>query len=255
MFAEKIKLTFYPAHPEYLNYIERPYPAVKNMPSWLEKTPAYYTGAKSVDENNDPTSTIKKCLPVIDCMAAGYHIPLPCDVWVQRIKGRDGEDGIDLKWPLNHVKIAELHKMEQLINYPLSQEYDEIAFKWINLWTLCTPKGWSCLFTHPQYHEDLPFKSLNALVDTDKFPIPVNLPFFIKKGFEGLIPKGTPIIQIIPFKRQKFIATFKSNNAHLINKWFKAQSTFFDIYKKFFRSKKEFIIETRKCPFHKLIDN
>ena len=32
--------------------------------------------------------------------------------------------------------------------------------------------------------------------------LPINLPFFLKEGFEGIIPKGTPIAQIMPFKRE-----------------------------------------------------
>jgi hypothetical protein len=253
MFNPDINLTFYPSKPEYLDYVEKPYPAIKNMPSWLENTPSYYTGEKSVDENNDPTSTIKKCLPVIDCMSAGYHIPLPCDVWVERITDRNGREGINLKWSLTHIKIAEMHKMEQLINYPLDTQYEDIVFKWINLWTLRTPKGWSCIFIQPQYHEELPFKCMSALVDTDKFPIPVNFPFLIKKGFVGLIPKGTPMIQVIPFKRQKFVATFKRDHSKLLNEWFKAASVFFDIYKKHFRTKKEYIVSESKCPFARLL--
>ena len=29
-----------------------------------------------------------------------------------------------------------------------------------------------------------------------------NLPFFLKSGFEGIIPAGTPIYQILPYKRE-----------------------------------------------------
>ena len=43
--------------------------------------------------------------------------------------------------------------------------------------------------------------SFNGLVDTDKHENPLNFPFFIKIGFEGIIEKGTPIAQIIPIKR------------------------------------------------------
>ena len=31
---------------------------------------------------------------------------------------------------------------------------------------------------------------------------PGALPFFLKAGFTGIIPKGTPIAQLIPFKRE-----------------------------------------------------
>lgn len=252
MFSKNVTLTFYPSVPEYMDYIEKPYPAIKNMPDWLGNVPPYYTGQKSVDVYCDPTSTIKKCMPVIDCMSAGYHIPLPCDVWVSHITDEEGRRGIDLKWSLPHLKIAEIHNEKQLINYPFDRQYEDMVFKWLNLWTLRTPKGWSCLFVPPQYHENIPFKCFSALVDTDKFPIPVNFPFFLKKGFEGLIPKGTPIIQVIPFKRQKFTASFKRDASSLLAEWFKAKTTFFDVYKKFFREKKEFNVQESKCPFHKL---
>jgi len=31
-----------------------------------------------------------------------------------------------------------------------------------------------------------------------------NLPFYIKDGFEGIIHKGTPIAQIIPFRQENW---------------------------------------------------
>lgn len=256
MFGDQIELTFYPLKPEYLDYIEKPYPAIRKVPSWLSEMPPYYTGERSVDSYMDPTSTIKKCMPVIDCVSAGYHIPLPCDVWVSSVEGKDKRRGVDLKWSLSHIKLAEIHNPDQLVNYPFPDQYEDIVFKWLNLWTLQTPKGWSCLFVPPQYHEEIPFKCFSALVDTDKFPIPINFPFLIKKEFVGLIPKGTPMIQVIPFKREKFIARFKKTPANFLSKWYsKGGSVFFDRYKKFFRTKKEYTIQESKCPFHRLFKN
>jgi len=57
------------------------------------------------------------------------------------------------------------------------------------------------LFIHPVNRTELPFHSLTGLVDTDKHPIIINFPFFIKAGFVGTIPAGTPLIQAIPIKR------------------------------------------------------
>jgi hypothetical protein len=54
---------------------------------------------------------------------------------------------------------------------------------------------------HPVNRYDLPFITLTGVVDSDIAMSPGNLPFFIKKDFEGIIPKGTPIVQIFPFKR------------------------------------------------------
>ena len=41
-------------------------------------------------------------------------------------------------------------------------------------------------------------------MDTDRWGDAGNHPFLIKEGWEGIIEKGTPIIQIIPFKRENW---------------------------------------------------
>jgi hypothetical protein len=43
-------------------------------------------------------------------------------------------------------------------------------------------------------------------MDTDKWYVTGNHPFIIKKGFEGVIPMGTPMMSIIPFKRDSWIS-------------------------------------------------
>jgi hypothetical protein len=34
----------------------------------------------------------------------------------------------------------------------------------------------------------------------------IHFPFLLKKGFEGIIPAGTPLAQIIPFKRDNWVS-------------------------------------------------
>jgi hypothetical protein len=67
------------------------------------------------------------------------------------------------------------------------------------------------LITSPLNRLDLPFRSLTAVIDADVFyhilPDPMqgggNYPFYLNRGFEGIIPIGTPMCQYIPFKREK----------------------------------------------------
>jgi hypothetical protein len=47
---------------------------------------------------------------------------------------------------------------------------------------------------------------MNGFIDTDKFPNRLYFPFFLKDGFVGIIPEGTPIAQIIPIKRDSWIS-------------------------------------------------
>jgi hypothetical protein len=57
------------------------------------------------------------------------------------------------------------------------------------------------LFKHPSYRDDLPFTSISGIIDSDEFILNGKVGFFIKDNFTGLIPKGTPMYQMIPFKR------------------------------------------------------
>jgi hypothetical protein len=76
-------------------------------------------------------------------------------------------------------------------------------------WSIKTPNGYSSLFTHPINRIDLPFYTLGGIVDTDKWGEAGNHPFVFKNGWEGIIPKGTPYAQIIPFKRDNWESIIK----------------------------------------------
>jgi hypothetical protein len=240
------KIIFIANSKENLEIFEKPQSATKNIPNWYKKTDFFLNDKKGVDSYGDPNSTIKKCMPFFDAMTCGYHILLPCDVWVQ--KANDGT--IEFKWSLENIDLIAQHYKAQYLYYPIEKDYHNTVFKWIGQWIVKTPKNYSCLFLHPTHHEDLPFKCITGLVDTDKNPTQVGFPFILKKDFEGLIPKGTPIIQIIPFKRDKFYSTYNSNYEKYELIWKKAKTVFFDRYKKFFRSNKTYSdTKPSKCPF------
>jgi hypothetical protein len=92
-------------------------------------------------------------------------------------------------------------------------------------------------------HRESPFTILDGIVDTDSYNAPVNFPFVLNDwGFEGLIPAGTPMAQVIPFKRESWQMEIGSQEE------FEAQqkttihlrTSFFDSYKNKFRSPKEY---------------
>jgi hypothetical protein len=245
--VNNLKIKIYPTENEYFEYLEKPYPASSKNPEWIKNIPTYYTGKKELDRFNMPTATIKNCMPVRDMIGCGFHIPLPCDVWVERIE-MNGEEVTNFRWALGNIRLVEPHMEEQSNGIFVPDGFEEKPYKFNNFWIIETPKNWSCIFKHPSYYDDLPFRTLDGLVDTDKYPLPVNFPFFIKEGFSGLIEKGTPIAQVIPFKRENFNVKFYKYNSNLLFKWYKAASNFFNIYKRHFRTKKNFKIS--KCPFH-----
>jgi hypothetical protein len=87
------------------------------------------------------------------------------------------------------------------------------------------------------------FTILPGIVDTDEYYAPINFPMVINDpAFEGMIPKGTPIAQVIPFKREQWTMQFggakeikeQLENAAILN------TKFFDRYKNMFRKIKEY---------------
>jgi hypothetical protein len=243
-----LKIKIFPTKNEYFEYLEKPFPSSNINPEWLKKIPTYYTDKKQIDQLNMPTSTIKNCMPVRDMIGCGFTIPLPCDVWVEKIKTEEGNEINNFRWALGNLNLITPHVMQQSNGIPVPEGFCEETYRFNNFWIIETPKNWSCIFKHPSYYDDLPFRVLDGLVDTDKYPLSVNFPFFIKKEFTGLIEKGTPIAQVIPFKRENFNVQFYKYNSNFLFKWYKASSNFFNIYKRHFRTKKNFKIS--KCPFH-----
>lgn len=229
-----------------------PHPKMSSsfIPNWYKEMPSLIGNSPYIGANGNPNATVKKCIPFRDSMTSGYMIPLPADVYVSH----KGKQMIINSSYQGNTDLVLSHEIEQLFMYPIPEGYCKAAFKWNNPWLIKTKRNWSTLFVQPMHH-DLPFLILSGLVDTDKHPIPVNFPFFIKEDFEGIIPKGTPIAQCIPIKREKVTAYVSYGIDRFMALWRKATTKAFDRYKENFHSKKVYKIkETNtelKCPFAK----
>lgn len=213
--------------------LEQPQPASKFIPDWYKNMESYMGGEKKPDGNGGNNATIKRCMPVFDAINAGYIITSPADVYVS-IK-----NGVQFfEWAT--LGLISFHPIEQAPEHPARKPHSYP--KWINHWAIRTPKGYSTMFVQPMHRESV-FTILPGIVDTDKYYSPVNFPMVINDpNFEGMIPKGTPIAQVMPFKREEWTMQFggakeikeqAENTAKLSTK-------FFDRYKTMFRANKEY---------------
>lgn len=213
--------------------IEQPQPASKFVPDWYKNTESYTSKERKPNGNGGTTATIKRCMPVFDAIIAGYIITSPADVYVSI---KDGQQFFE--W--SSLGMISFHPIEQAPEHPSRKPH---AYpKWMNPWAIKTPKGYSTLFTQPMHRESV-FTILPGIVDTDTYTAPVNFPMVINDpNFEGLIPKGTPIAQVIPFKREGWQMEIGSEKElkeqHSITQ--KLQTKFFDRYKSMFWSRKEY---------------
>jgi hypothetical protein len=220
--------------------IPEPIPAVKKLPEWYKTIPRYTAGEKKPNANNSAAGTIKTCMPVLDAMTAGYLILSSADLYISKSNGETM-----YQWA-NHGLIT-FHSPNQITGYPKSDAKlkGEQAPKFSNPWIIQTPKNYSCLFISPLHHE-LPFTTLAGVVDTDTYFNAVNFPFMPDPDFEGLIPRGTPIAQVIPFERESWEMSIDpkeesgNNQKKFLSVVGKLHGSFFDNYKKHFWAKKEY---------------
>jgi hypothetical protein len=234
--AETIK--FIPATSEIEGVFDPPQPAACYLPEWYKRQPGHTNGLKSITEDGNYNHTIKHCMPVFDAMTSGYIIPLPQD-----IEMIDGEDGsCSAKWPSDIFKQFSTHSSAQVSELPIDTEvWEPIAWKFHNPWIIKTPPGYSCLFAQPMWHEDLPFRCFPGVVDTDTYCVQaVNFPCVFRKGFRGLLRTGTPMIQVIPFRREEWHSEVHETSTFDAKVWERSKRTFGHRYKRDYRQKKTY---------------
>lgn len=251
--SSSVHVTFIAIDKIYHDAWPKPVLAADNKPEWYKNLQPYVGGKPGITSAGGLTGlnpTMKQCMPILDMMTAGYHILLPCDVYLD-IDRATGQKKVF--WPDQMPKMIKTHNPEQIAGYPIAEGYEAIPFKWFNPWIVRTPPGWSCIFQHPSWHDELPFRTLPAIVDTDRHDIPVEFPYLLKSSFTGCIAKDTPIAQVIPFKRQDTKATYTwDQDGSYKVKNHKFFLTLLRAYQKFVRQKKSYSIEEAppgKCPF------
>ena len=179
-------------------FIVPPVPSSKLIPQWFKNIPGY---------GKDNIQTVKKCIPFVDAMTMGYTVLLHIDLIIKR----DFDNKITLKYLsdshkklLDILKPIEVHPKIQVPNAPFE---DLPIVKFMNPWRVESPPNYSTLYLPPANRFDLPVMPLVGLVDTDRYKNVVNFPFVIPSllpNSEVLLEKGTPIVQIIPIKRDNW---------------------------------------------------
>jgi hypothetical protein len=217
--------------------LPKPKPAAEYVPQWYKDAASYTStsGKKEPSIDGKPYATIKRCMPLWDMMTAGYIIETPYDIYV-----RQTPDGPFWQW--GEMMAVAFQSMEQTQNHPSFRDIN-YAVRIVHPWSIKTPKGWSILVMQPSHQEPTPISILPGIVDTDEFSLPFNM--FIKlvdPTFEGMIPAGTPFVQVIPFKRERWTSRLggtKERNKHAADAR-RFTTVFFDRYKKYWWQRKEY---------------
>ena len=209
------QIRFVPSSKLALAAVPAPKPAKNYIPDWWKKVPSFQGGKPDYLSSSQLNTTVKHCMPYFDALTGGYIQELWTDVFIEIEKDKDGVYLVNVRSSLQipglePIRIRNYDK--ETNRQPFPDGYYPLEFTWGENWCLDTPDGWSTLYTHPMNRYDLPFITLSGLVDTDRGKVNTegSIPFYIKEGFSGLIPAGTPLFHMIPVKREDWESDVES---------------------------------------------
>ena len=217
----------------------KPFPASQALPQWWKDASPYIknednlNGKKIIVKDRESNASFKKCTPMLDLLSSGYIVPLWADV---QIKIQDESPLITWRVQKN---VFELHDGQEV---EIPDGYQKTQFKFLNQWIPKLPKGYSALIIACAGYPNNPFKPIQAIIDYDKTTHPLSPPMYLKNNFEGIIEKGTPMFQIIPFKRNNWKSKFSflENGQYVINMDRDVKATIVNNYVKNFWEKKSY---------------
>ena len=191
--------------PQEVRGLADPKPAKAFIPDWYKKAESSFI---EIDGSTSPG--LKTCIPYLDAMTAGYIISTPFDIYVNEhhndLSHIFNSEELMIRWDgppsLGSFIKERSEKSGATMPRPPGHYPNHLVFTGYT--DMQTPRGWSTLMTTPLNRDDLPWTTTSGIIDTDKFKSAGNIPFFLKRGVSGLIPKGTPIVQLIPIKRAEW---------------------------------------------------
>ena len=179
------------------DYVPAPTAAAQHVPEWLKQMPPDVQTRKG--EGFGTNSTLKRCMPFVDAMTAGYVIPIAGDVQFYMADATN----LDIVSPEH---LVEWQNDQVFPGAPFGQR---IIVKFMNRWVVRTPPGYSTLFLPLLNQVRMPFQILAGLVETDTYYNQVHFPAIclMRPGEAFQLKRGTPIVQAIPIARETFKST------------------------------------------------
>ncbi len=220
-----------------------PKPMAKAIPKWWLDADIYikdFYGNPVSNQLNDGGKALnfKACPAMLDTFTTGYTLVTPCEIEFYEKNGR-----IKARTPAKFDDFVGERGISQGFQTP--NGYEENHFHWYANWAPELPEGYSSLYVQPVNHFDLPWITVGGIIDSDKVTTSGLIPFFIKNGFVGIVPEGTPYLQIIPFKREDWESKIVFHKAVDIMAKTKEVSDLFrkpegGVYKKLFWTRRKY---------------
>ena len=190
-------------------------PASNFVPEWYKKLDNDFVneGPKYALKSNpdyaiaENPPTVKRCPGIFDFLHAGYIVPAWSD-FIIRWNGGDELPMVSSSYAVDKVNGVGIHEHKQAEGAPFFNNSCKDIIKLKSPWTVNTSEGISLMILQPYYHNSTDITIMPGLLDSDVNRISNNLlQIFIKVNTQGkdiFIERGTPLLQIIPFKRSDY---------------------------------------------------
>ena len=203
------------------------------------KIPDFYKNTKTsynANVNKLPIEhNFKACAVFSDAFMTGYSIPLVADIAVEQT-----ENGPVITWVEGNYTVLRERPEGPNSSLPTPMGCSNSHFVWVNQNIFEIPKGYSALVTHPFNRHDLPFVTLTGILDSFVL-FSGQIPVYFSSTFEGIIPQGTPIMQVLLFKKENWKAVLDQDILKIAEKnGFSSGSKAFGWYKQNIWQKKDF---------------
>lgn len=187
------------------------------IPDWWKK--------QKVGElvNGTLQQTIRACPAMDDWLKMGWYLVANRDMEILLGTSRGSADGTVWAAAID-TEAGKWIKDDASSSHPSTQTSDAFsylgtgenppikdAFKMKNPWNIKTPKGYSCFYLDPFLHQNKYFSTWQGIIDTDEFNVNednAQIIFYPKVDHSFIIKKGTPLCQVIPFKREEWVGTY-----------------------------------------------
>lgn len=199
------------------NDFSAPRPTSKSLPDWYISADRFYkspNGESYIGPDGGKVPTWKACPAIYDILTTGYVYKTPCDIEFFL----DKDNNISAK--VLDAKYSDfIQARSKMPQFDGPRGYHESHFAWFPDWAVEVPEGYSVLYSQPYDRYDLPFLTTSGIVDNDKVNLPGTMPFFFVKDWTGVIPAGTPYMQMMPFKREDWSSEYvKESGLSLVKK-------------------------------------
>lgn len=185
-------------------------PAKQHIPDWYKDIKIVNLSNLKFDDKNQKITSVKNCVPFLESLSTGYLATLWCDIKVSY----DNHGIPRLNWFGTPDPVLPRPQRDNVVAKPAG--HVDINLGWASPYMLKAPKGYSAVIGHPFNRHDLPFTTLTGIVDLDTLLGPGVFPFYLHEDFEGVIPAGTPLFQVTPFKRENWTS---ERDPKLLDEW------------------------------------